>query len=145
MARMRYVAYQATITIPAGESGVVEGERLLRDILPDERFRIHSVLVTLTSALAPGDGTSLGLAKNVSPLPTPVIDGLGVSHGILAFVEMAHVAAAATVEIMSIMIPFPEPLDFDADDSLNLRLAGTNTAATPEQIIAFVIITYHVG
>ena len=145
MARIRSVTYEAMTLVPAADVSVITLDGLLRDILPDRGFRIHSIDLTLSSAIEVGDTAAVSLAKNVSPLPTALAEGVGVAHGILAYFSLSHVAAAAVVESASHFLPFPEPLDFDQNDSLNLRLGAANAAATPQEVMTYVTISYSVG
>ena len=145
MARMRYAIYHILLNVPATGTLTVEASGLLRDILPDQAFRVHWLEMGVTMSLEAGDSAAVTLGKNIVLAPTVVSGALTVLHGVLARFAPVKVVAAATMEGFHEVVTFPEPLDFDQDDSLNMRVDGTNSAATAQQATGMVVLGYEVG
>ena len=145
MARMRFATYIGAGTVPATDSLILTLDGLLRDILPDQGFRIHSIVGYLQSSLDAGDAVTVALAKNVTAVTAFVLEAITVKHGLITELVLTHVAAAGVKESTNFVIPFPQPIDFDQNDSLNLELTGTNAAATSQAIYLILGLQYEVG
>lgn len=142
MGRIRSAVWVAVVTVPATDSAYLDATQMLRDILPDESFRIHSMIVTLRHSMEIGDQASLTLAKNITPIPGVTTAAVVVTHGVLGRFEHIGTVASGTMSGENWMIPFPTPLDFDRDDSLNMRVLGANSAATSQEVYAIITINY---
>ena len=142
MPRMRYVLYQVLMDIPATDVLVVEASGLLRDILPDQAFKIHSLQMGFSASIGAGDRATMTLAKNIAIAPVVVSGALTTLHGVLARWMVDKVVASPAMEAFHHFVSFPEPLDFDKDDSLNLRIDGANSEATAQQVTAAITIVY---
>ena len=145
MGRMRSATYMVAGTVPATDSLILTADGLLRDILPDEAFRVHSLVGYLQSSLDAGDALTVALAKNVTATTAFVLEQATVKHGLITELVLTHVAAAGVKESINFVVPYPEPLDFDQNDSLNLELTGTNAAATSQAIYLILGLQYEVG
>ena len=145
MGRMRSAVYVAVLTVPATETAELDATQMLRDILPDDPFRIHSMIVTLRHSMEIGDQASMTLTKNITPIPGVTSGAVVVTHGVVARFEHVGVVAAGTMSGENWMVPFPSPFDFDRDDSLNMRVMGTNAAATSQEVYGILTIQYEAG
>ena len=142
MGRVRSAVWIATLTVPATDEAHLDVTQMLRDILPDAAFRIHSMVVTLRHSMEAGDQANMTIAKNITPIPGVTVDAIVVTHGVLARFEHVGSAAAGTMSGENWMVAFPTPLDFDRDDSMNMRVAGVNSAASAQQVYGIVTINY---
>ena len=142
MARMRSATYIVAGTVPATDSLVLTADGLLRDILPDQGFRLHSIVGYLQSSLDAGDAMTAALGKNVTATTAFILGQVAVKHGLLTELVMTHVAAAGVKESVNFVIPFPQPVDFDQNDSLNLEVTGTNAAATSQAMYLILGLQY---
>ena len=145
MAGLRSVVYVAMLTVPATASAELDATQLLRDILPDEAFRIHSLIVSLRHSLDLADRADVTLAKNITPVPGVTAEAVVATHGVFARFEHVGTAAAGSMSGENWVVPLPTPLDFDRNDSINLRVVGANSAATSQQVYAILTMHYEVG
>ena len=145
MGRVRSVTYQAAMNVPIGGSMQVALNGLLRDILPDQAFRISAMVISLRQEMLTGDVASVTLAKNVPAVVQAVIDAMTVTHGILGRFELTKVSAEGDFEERTWVVSFPAPLDFDANDSLNVVIGGASTAIAIQQIYGLVTLHYEAG
>ena len=137
--------YLASSEVPAAQSVILSLDGLLRDILPDQPFRVHALVGYLQSSLEAGDALTVALAKNVRPITTWVLEKIAVQHGLIAELAMVKVVAAGTKESLNFVVPLPEPLDFDQNDSLNMEVTATNTAATMQTAYVSLSLEYEAG
>ena len=142
MGRIRSAVWVATVTVPATDSAYLDATQMLRDILPDQSFRLHSVGISLRHSMEIADRADLTMAKNITPIPGATADQIVVTHGVLIRVEHIGTNVAGNMSGENWFIPFPTPLDFDRDDSLNMRVSGSNTAATAQQVYGIITINY---
>ena len=142
MARMRFAVYHAAYSLPATGSMVVNLMGLLRDILPDKAFRVHTVSCQVRMSSDPGDVAYIWMAKNITPAPASLADGIIPTHGMMVVKSFVKAAGSAVMEGQTWEITWPQPLDFDADDSLNLTIGASNAAATIQTLSADVVVTY---
>ena len=145
MAKVRSVTYGVSMNVPIGGTMSVALSGLLRDILPDQAFRVWTMLVSLRQEMLTGDIANVVLAKNVPATVPWILDTGTTTHGIIAYLELVKIAAEGTFEDRAWVIPFAEPLDFDSNDSLNLVVGGTSTATAIQQIYGTVTLEYEVG
>ena len=145
MGRMRSAVYVGVLTVPATETAEIDVVYMLRDILPDERFRLHSMIVSLRHSMDIGDQASITMAKNITPIPGVTSGAVVVTHGVVARFEHIGTAAAGVMTGENWMVPFPSPFDFDEDDALNMRLQGTNSAATSQEVYGIITMQYEAG
>ena len=145
MARVRSVTYQIGLNVPIGGSMQVARSGLLRDILPDQAFRVSTMLVSLRQEMLTGDTCSIVLSKNVPAAVDTIIDAMTTTHGVIGRWELTKVSAEGEFEGLSWVIPFTEPLDFDANDSLNLVVAAASTAIAIQQVYASISLEYEAG
>ena len=142
MARIRSAVWVATVTVPATDSAYLDAIQMLRDILPDQSFRIHSLGITLRHSMEIADRGTVTLSKNITPIPGATADQIVVTHGVLARFEHVGTNASGSMSGENWFVPLPTPLDFDRDDSLNMRVEGSNSAATSQQVYGIVTINY---
>ena len=145
MARVRSVTYQAAMNVPIAGSMQVAMSGLLRDILPDQPFRISTMVLSLRQEMLTGDVASITVAKNVPAVVTALIDGFTTAHGVLGRFELTKVSAEGQFEERTWVLAFPEALDFDANDSLNVVIGGDSTAIAVQQIYGLVTLDYEAG
>ena len=145
MAKVRYATYVAAVTVPATDTLFVYQSGLLRDILPDEPFKVLGLAVSIRNSMALGDTGALMLAKNVVATISEGANVIAVTHAVLAVIEVANRQAAGTSHSENIVQMFPQPLDFDRDDSLNVAMGGTNTDAGPQMVKVSLVLFYEVG
>ena len=145
MAKVRSVTYGVSMNVPIAGTMSVALSALLRDILPDQPFRVSTILVSLRHQLAAGDIANVVLAKNVPAAVPWLIDTGTTTHGIIAYLELVKVSAEGTFDDRAWVIPFTEPLDFDSNDSLNLVAGGTSTAIAVQQIYVTLTLEYAAG
>ena len=145
MAKVRYATYCALLNVPATDSLSASLDGLLRDILPDEPFKVHGFAVTLLNSMGTGDDCSMILSKNVVAAVPEVADTIAVKHGVLATLSQRQTQAAGVSTGVNVVEMFPEPLDFDRDDSLNMLVVGTNTDAAVQTCRVRLVLLYEVG
>ena len=145
MAKVRYATYCALLNVPATGTLSATMDGLLRDILPDEAFKVHGFAVTLLNAMALGDDCSVILSKNVVAGVPEVADTIAVKHGVLATLSQRQTQAAGTSSGINVVEMFPQPLDFDRDDSLNMAVIGTNTDAAVQTCRIRLVLYYEVS
>ena len=130
MARVRYSSWSYITDIAAGTTIGLPFDGLLRDILPDQAFRVLSLTAGLYIKTEPGDIISVGFAKNIQASVPATSDQLRVTHGHIWVVEHMKEQPTAQYEGYNYVFPMPEPLDFDVNDSLNVWISGQNSHAT---------------
>ena len=145
MRGIRSVVYVAMLTVPATASAELDATQLLRDILPDEAFRVHSMIVTLRHSMEIGDQASVTLAKNITPVPGVTAEAVVATHGVFGRFEHVGTVAAGTMSGENWVVPLPTPLDFDQNDSVNLRVTGANSAASAQQVYGILTLHYEVA
>ena len=142
MARVRTVTYGFSMNVPSAGTFEVALPGLLRDILPDQSFRVSTLIVMLRHELAPGDTATVILAKNVAATLPFLIDAATTKHGIINRFELVKMAGEGVFDGASWVVQYPEPLDFDEDDSLNVVVGGTSTAVAIQQVYATISVAY---
>ena len=142
MAQVRSVTYSYEMGVPAGEVEHKYINKLLRDILPDRAFDLLWVTANCSSMAQEGDGASVEMGKNITPHVTRTEDVLMTFHGDLLFFNHVKLQSEDKIEVWADQIVFPEPVDFDSDDELNMRLFGTNTCTAAKAVGFYVTIGY---
>ena len=145
MAKLRYALYTGWLSVPATDTLTASMSGLLRDILTDERFRVHGFQAQIANALGLGDPASIVLAKNVTTSAAEVSGSVAVTHGLLLSLQHRNQQAAGIGSTMNWVVMFPEPLDFDQNDSLNVAMTGTNTDAAAQVCWMRLVVIYEVG
>jgi len=145
MARVRYTGYTYVATIQPDGGTVAETlDPLLRDILPDEPFKLLWLDGTILFRSAPADLCVLAFSKNIPPV-IGLSSDLVIKHGSIVRWRTIKVAAAGTGEITSYQIVLPQPLDFDRDDSLLVGFEANNMHTTAVGLELAWTIGYTVG
>ena len=126
MGKIRTVSYLYAEDI--APSGVLSKtvNNLLRDVLPDQAFKVWWFQLNIISEWAPGDAMVFEMAKNISPPTVPISGALITTHSHIWRVEENKERPENVHEWWYHQLMFNEPLDFDRDDSLNIYMRGTN-------------------
>ena len=115
------------------EAGVPEEEyrsNLLRDILPDQAFEILWMRLGMITEVGQNDLIMFEVAKNIVPKAAGHLDTFLVTHGHLWWIEEVHSVAENVYEMWHHQIVFDQPVEFDKDDQLNIRMYVTNTGTS---------------
>ena len=145
VAKVRYAGYSYVASIAADGGTVAETlDPLLRDILPDEPFKLLWLDGTILFRSAPADLCVLAFSKNIPPVIGLATD-LAIKHGCIVRWRTIKVALAGVGEITSYQIVFPQPLDFDRDDSLLAGFEANNMHTTTVGLELAWTIGYTVG
>jgi len=130
------VKYQTEVAMATGDVTI---SKVLRDILPSKKFKIHGYSLYINNKTAAGELAEMQLLKNVSNPPGPTKGAFpSVDHGV-----MEEYAMRTTGSILH-SVEFAEPLDFDEDDELNIFFSwGTQGAG--EDTVFEVILRWSEG
>jgi len=127
MAQVRTVTYTYRETVSAGGSVDKYVSKLLRDILWDQAFDLLWITARQASLCGAGDPIGLELSKNVTPLVAPVEDVWLSFHGIIQKWYHFKLQAENVYDVFHDQLMFPQPIPFDRDDDLNVRMSAMNT------------------
>ena len=145
MARIRYATYIFLRFIQPGVDLEEERSSLLRDILPDQGFKVHWVSVSIGSKAGVGDLVMIEIAKNITPKAPGTEGDFSTTHSHMYWLEMVKSAAAGTFELIKDHQVFVEPIDFDKNDQFNIRMWATNTEAAQQTAEFVLTIGYSVS
>jgi len=146
MVKVRGVELVVRKDVAAGAYDTHTFENVLRDVLPDKRFKIHGIdLIVQNENPAVDSGVRLYVLKNVAiPISDPTAaltaDEEETNHGVLA-----ELSDNLYERYNFVTKEFEEPLDFDEDDSLNLGLVLHNVAAAAAPMYCFIVVRYSEG
>ena len=139
MGQVRYVTYSYEMTIAAAGTDEKFLTGLLRDILPDKAFEVLWIEATASCRCGEHDGTLMQVGKNITPKIAIVDETLTTLHGLMIFWNHVKEFAENVPESWTDQIVFDEPVDFDQDDQLNVRLYSTNVGTA--EYVSFWVIT----
>ena len=142
MGQVRSVTYSFEMNVPAADVETKYINKLLRDILPDQAFEVLWVVGNFVSSCGPEDGVLMELSKNITPAVERTMDVFSTFHGDLLFWNHGKELAENVAEVWSDQIVFTPPLDFDANDELNMRLYATNNGTSSYAVGFFVTLGY---
>lgn len=127
MAKIRGVRFAANATGAYNHTVA----NALRDILPDQRFKIHHIMSELR--IDANSDVEIQFMKNIPDPPGPLADAAPVTqHGLFLQHYAFHLGSHYFSD------DFAEPIDFDKDDSLNIRFYVSGAvAATLETCILY--------
>ena len=146
MAKVRFATYAATHLLEAA-TGVwnYTFQPLLRDVIPDQRFKVLWIEGWTVGRGEVGDHAMIFFGKNVPTSVGIAADVENVQHGQLVRWEDLKDAAGGIVEAKFHLIVFPQPLDFDENDSLLASVHATNTHTPAMNVEMAWTIGYTVG
>ena len=115
---------------------------VLRDILPDKPFKVHSMnLLAYFSTPDASNFTSVRATKNIPAEIKSVPDVELTQHGHIAQLVVSNDYRYGQAPFLT----FDPPLDFDKDDSLNIRMFLTNGVVGANNLYGELIILYEEG
>lgn len=113
------------------EANKFHEEAVMRDIIPDGKYEILFVNITVNSDGAPGKVTYFAMAKNVDAEEPEISLGKMIGKpGIIIHWEPNMLAAAGTPTMDTVFYAFPEPLTFDENDKLNFCMKNVTGVTT---------------
>ena len=127
MAQVRSVSYTYMEDIPAAGTIELYQSGLLRDVLPDQAFDIVWMRASMVNEVGVNDTMMFEVAKNILPLAIAHGDSFITNHGHMWWIEEVHTLAENQLQFWHHQIVFYEPMDFDKNDSLNIRMQCINT------------------
>ena len=101
---------------------------LLREIFPDKAFRLKRISLICRANTNPGDEVEFGVFRNVESYKAGT-EEYALTAGVIWFRVFTKVQADGQDESWNADIEFPEGIEFDKDDSLNIRCRALNSAA----------------
>jgi len=125
------IKYQTEVAMATGDVTI---SKVLRDILPSKKFKIHGYSLYINNKTAAGELAEMQLLKNISNPPGPTKGAFpSADHGV-----MEEYAMRATGSILH-SVEFAEPLDFDADDELNIFFSWGTQGAGEDTVFEVVL------
>ena len=114
---------------------------VMRDILPDEKYEILAVYMSVNIHSAPGQVAYFAMGRNVDP-QEPQAPAEGLSHGVTGIFlhyEPEPVGAGTVSGKGNMNYLFQEPIVFDENDSLNFHMRSGDDA----EVCTFVITMHY--
>ncbi|MBA7550711.1 hypothetical protein ES705_43234 [subsurface metagenome] len=102
----------------------------MRDILPDEKYEILAMYLSVNVHSAPGQVVYFAAGRNVDPIePGVIMEKLSPGkEGIFAHYEPEPVGAAAISGKGNMNYLFQEPIVFDENDFMNFHMRSGDDA-----------------
>ncbi len=125
--RVRARQWTFTSTI-AGHADTVNG--VMRDILPDEKYVVLAMYLSVNVHSAPGQVVYFAAGRNVDPIePATIAEKLSNGkEGVFVHYEPEPVGAGVVSGKGNMNYLFQEPIEFDENDKMNFHVRSGDDA-----------------